>query len=176
MEVRLTSNGAEVRDSKQIYFGQSGAPDNDVYDKGSCVLHALRWLVGDEAFFEALRRMAYPDPALERVTDGSQVRFADSEDFVAIAERAAGAELGWFFETYLRRARLPQLHAQRAGDTLALRWEAEGEQVFPLPVPLRVGAPDSGIRRVPMPDGRARIELPPGADYEVDPEGWLLRE
>src|SRR5690606_23767023 len=42
----------------------------DIYPEGGYVLHTLRYLLGDEAFFLVLRRMAYPDPALEGTSVG----------------------------------------------------------------------------------------------------------
>jgi len=161
----------ESMTSKQIYFSADGGYDNDIYDKGAFVLHTLRWVMGDEAFFVALRRMAYPDPELERVTDGSQVRFADTEDFRRIAEQAHGADLGWFFEVYLRQPELPRLVAEQQGRELVLAWEVPIEVDFPVPVPVRIG---DDLQRVELPDGTARVPLH-GKKYELDPDLWLLR-
>jgi aminopeptidase N len=162
----------ESMDSKEIYFSADGGFDNDIYDKGAFVLHALRWVMGDEAFFVALRRMAYPVPALEQVTDGSQVRFVDTEDFRRIAEQAHGADLGWFFEVYLRQPDLPRLEVVREGDELVLTWQPPVAVEFPVPVPLVVG----GVaQRVELPGGTARVPLD-GEEYELDPDLWLLRE
>ena len=98
----------DTRDSKQIYFDQqSGKKDSDIYFKGSWVLHTLRWHLGDAKFFKALRRVTYPKPELEKVTDGSQVRLVDTEDIRAIIEESAGVDLAWFFELYLRQPELP---------------------------------------------------------------------
>lgn len=73
----------------------------DVYGKGAAVLHTLRYLIGKEKMLQLLRTMAYPDPALEKVTDGSQTRFSTTEEFVGFAEKQYGAELDWFFDAYL---------------------------------------------------------------------------
>lgn len=147
----------EPTDTKTIYSG-------DIYNKGSWVMHTLRWVVGEEAFFRALRRMAYPDPAKERVTDGSQARFSDTDEIRTIAERESGMKLGWFFDVYLHSAALPEL--VRANDG-ALTWKTPGDLPFPMPVPVRVNGED---RRIEMPGGRA----PEGA--EVDPEDWVLKK
>lgn len=163
----------ESHDSKQIYFGLQGGADNDPYDKGACVLHSLRWVLGDEVFFETLRRMAYPTAELERVTDGSQVRFADTDDLRILAETYSKRELDWFFEVYLRRAELPRLLARREGSELVLAWETAFPTAFPMPVPVRVG---DELVRVEMPlVGEQRLELG-DAEFELDPEGWLLRQ
>ena len=167
----------ETRSAGQIYFGGAAGFDNDIYNKGACVLHTLRWLLGDETFFTFLRRMAYPDPALERVTDGSQVRLVDTEDCRRLAESIAERDLAWFFEVYLRQPRLPELKAVRRVDALELSWEVPVEVEFPLPVPVRVGRGDDAVmHRVEMPAGRGSLSLPPGTAYAVDPDRWLLRD
>lgn len=163
----------ETQDSKQIYFLASGGHDNDIYQKGSWILHTLRWTLGDAVFFEFLRRMAYPDPAMEKVTDGSQVRFVDTEDVRAIAEKVSGQDLGWFFEVYLRQPALPELREERDGAQLTLSWHVPGDLVFPMPVPVAVGGK---VRRVEMPDGKATVKVPRRAECEIDPNGWLLRK
>jgi aminopeptidase N len=159
----------ESRTAGEIYFRSGG----DIYNKGAWALHTLRWVMGDEAFFRSLRRMAYPDPALERVTDGRQVRFATTDDFRRIAEAASGMDLGWFFEVYLRQPALPRLVAQRSGDTVRLRWEAPAGLAFPMPVEVSVGGER---RRVPMPGGAAELRVPAGTPVTLDPNGWVLRQ
>jgi aminopeptidase N len=161
----------EPRDSKQIYFGESGRSDSDIYYKGAWILHALRWVLGDEAFFPFQRRMAYPTAELERVTDGSQVRFVDTDDVRAAAERAAGRDLGWFFELYLRRPELPELAVEERDGRLELAWRTPLDGAFPLPVPVRLGGE---LVRVELPGGQGTLEL--GLKpYEIDPDRWLLR-
>jgi aminopeptidase N len=156
----------ESQDSVDSYHG-------DVYDKGACFLHTLRFLLGDETFFQALRRMAYPDPALEKVTDGSQVRFSDTEEIRAIAEKVSGLDLGWVFEVYLRQAELPELVVSHDQDDLSLQWKAPAGLPFPMPLPVRI---DRKPTRVELPAGRASLQVPHGVPVELDPEGWVLRK
>jgi aminopeptidase N len=163
----------QTMDSKQIYFFPDGGHDNDIYYKGSWILHTLRWAVGDEAFLAMLRRMAYPDPESEKVTDGSQVRFVDTEDFRVIAEKTCGQELGWFFDVYLRQPALPQLREERRDGRLHLSWDAPAGLPFPMPVAVEIGG---RVRRVEMPDGTASIEIAPGQSYDVDPDEWILKK
>jgi aminopeptidase N len=70
-----------------------------VYQRGAMVVHALRRTIGDPAFFALLKSW----PAEHR--DGT-VR---TEDFVAAAERAAGRDLGDFFEAWLFGTEKPPL-------------------------------------------------------------------
>jgi aminopeptidase N len=158
----------ETQDSKQIYFGAGGG--NDIYSKGACIMHTLRFLLGDEAFFVALRRLAYPDPAMEKVTDGSCVRFEDTDGVQAILEKHSGMELGWFFELYLRQPELPALEVERRGERLELAWSAPAGLACRLDVPLTV---DGQLRRIEV-DEHGRASVPVTGEVEVDPAGWLL--
>lgn len=162
----------EARSTTQMYFV---APDyvnsdGDIYSKGAAVLHTLRYLIGDKAFFQSLRRMAYPDPALERVKDGRQTHFATTDDFQHIAEEASGMKLGWFFEVYVRQPALPRLVSEVKGETLTLRWEAPDSLPFPMPVAVKLG---EETRRVEV--SSAPVSVPLGGRQPViDPEHWLL--
>ncbi len=175
---RIQNRGAvaprESHSTKEMYFssGRPDAPDADIYFKGSWILHTLRWLVGDEPFFRALRRMAYPDPALEKTTDGSACRFSSTDEILAIAEEHTGRELDWFFEVYLRQSELPRLAAEVQGGELRLQWQVPGDRPFPMPVPVRMGRE---LVRVELPDGKAVVRLERGRDHAVDPEQRILK-
>ncbi len=67
------------------------------YDGGAVVLHALRVEVGDEAFFELLRRWVADHVGTARTTD----------DFVALAEAVVGRSLGDLFDAWLFAEELP---------------------------------------------------------------------
>ena len=165
----------ETRDSKQIYFDADGGFDNDIYDKGACLLHTLRWELGDPAFFELLRRFAYPTPAQAAATDGSQCRLVDSDDFVALASEVAGRDLSWFFEVYLRQPALPELLSEMVAGSLRLSWDSPVPGPFPLGVPVRIDGVDHRIE-IPA-GGLVEVPLPchSGECVEIDPDGWLLR-
>ena len=63
-----------------------------VYDKGAWVLHMLRNIIGDEAFFAGLRN--YGDSPLKYGT-------AVTEDFQGYMEAASGMDLDWFFQQWI---------------------------------------------------------------------------
>lgn len=164
----------ESRTTTQIYFL---APDyvnsdGDIYGKGAWILHTLRYLIGDKAFFNALRREAYPDPRMEKITDGRQCRFATTDDFRHIAEEAAGVKLDWFFEVYLRQPKLPRLTTETKGNQLTLRWETPDRLPFPMPVEVQLG---DKTERVLMPNGTATITLQPGQVPVFDPHNRILK-
>lgn len=155
------------RNSHEIYFGAGG---NDIYYKGSHVLHVLRWQLGDERFFRFLRRMCYADEAAAKSTDGSAVRFVDTDDVVRLASEVAGADMTWFFDVYVRQPALPKLDVARSDGTLRLRWQTPDDLPFELAVPLRVGAEDV---RVPMAGGVGEWAVG-DRDVVVDPDRRLL--
>ena len=158
-----------TQDSKQIYFGSRSG--NDIYYKGSWIMHSMRWVMGDKPFFEALRRMAYPDPAKEKVTDGTQVRFSDTDEIRRIAEKHHGASLQWFFDVYIHQPKLPKLDVKEVDGTLILTWEVPEGLPFPMPVPVEVAG---DIRRVEMTHGSATIKLG-GKKYVIDPNRRILK-
>ncbi|MFW5955690.1 MAG: M1 family metallopeptidase [Rhodothermales bacterium] len=162
----------QPQSTTDMYFVEEGGmSDGDIYYKGAWILHTLRFLIGDDAFFESLRRFAYPDDQARRRTDGSQVRFVTTEDYRDLVEDISGQQLDWFFDVYLRQPELPELDAERNGGQLKLRWLTPDRLPFSMPVEIEV---DGERRRVEMADGRAVIEVPEDVSVEVDPESWLL--
>lgn len=167
------------RSHAEMYFVDTDAAegrrqsDGDMYFKGEWIIHTLRHLIGKDALFRSMRRLTYPDAEMEKVSDGSQCHFKTTDDFRAIAERESGMELGWFFELYLRQPHLPELVAERAGNTLRLRWKTPDDLPFPMPVEVLLG----GERvRVEMPGGRAELEIDPDQEFVLDPSDWVLRK
>lgn len=144
--------------SAQAIYGR------DVYFKGAMVLHTLRYLIGDEAFFEALRRMAGAGHDAPRLVDTSE--------FIRIVEEASGQELDWFFDAYLYQAELPRLITEREEDQLTLRWETPDHQAFPMPVEVQQ---NGSARRVSLSGGEATLRVENGEELAVDPEQRILR-
>jgi aminopeptidase N len=160
----------EIKNTQEIQFATGG---NEIYMKGSWVMHTMRWLMGDEKFFLVLRRMAYPDPAMEASTDGSAIRFSDTEEIRAIAEKHYGKDLSWFFEVYTRSAGLPRLIKETKDGHLHLEWQCPVDGVvFPMPVQVEI---NGKLTRVEMPSGKASIAIRPKDKINVDPHRWILK-
>lgn len=154
----------ETKSADEIYR----AP---IYTKGAWVLHMLRYLMGEDPFFRALRRMAYPDPAMEKMTDGSQTRFATTDDFLHICEEESGLDLDWFFEVYLRQAKLPKLYSRVENNKITLRWESPVAGEFPMPVEVEIG---KFRQRIQIPEEGVSLPIKKNDKPVVDPDGWLL--
>jgi aminopeptidase N len=155
---------------EDVYDTKRGGPGQDIYNKGSLVMHTLRGLIGDEAFFRTVREEVYgsadPRPGM------FAPRYGTTPEFIAIARRVSGRDLDWFFQAYLYQKDLPELQAVRNGNTLELAWKTEKNTPFPMPVEVRVG---DRVLSVPMTDGRGSIALPEGASYTLDPHSKVLR-
>jgi Peptidase family M1 domain/Peptidase M1 N-terminal domain/Immune inhibitor A-like, MAM domain len=81
--------------------------DDQVYTRGAMTLHALRLTVGDRDFFRILRRWAHKKEGGNGTTD----------EFIALAERVSGEDLGDLFDAWLftpARPDLPTASAARA--------------------------------------------------------------
>ncbi len=164
----------EPKIAYQVYMAEPDyeKSDGDIYGKGAVILHTLRYLLGDEAFFRAVRRMSYPDKRMEMMADGKQTRLVNTDDFLTIAEQESKMKLDWFFELYLRQPKLPVLRSEVAGDKLKLSWETPNSIPFPMPVEVELGGK---ITRVEMENGSGEISLG-GQKPVIDPNGWILRK
>jgi aminopeptidase N len=159
------------RSEHEVYDDHATGPTGDVYGKASLILHSLRELIGDAAFYESLRWLLYgrPDPKPGNFSS----HFATTHEFIEIVNRVTGRDYSWFFQVYLYRAALPQLIAERDGNLLKLLWRTPDDLPFPLPVEVRLA---DRIVTVPMESGRGEIELEPNADWTLDPHTKLLRQ
>ena len=83
-----------------------------------------------------------------------------------------GKDYGWFFDVYLREAALPDLIETRSATRLALRWQAPGGRVFPMPVEVQI---DGRIVKLPMAGGVGSLTVPKRAHVVIDPKAKLLR-
>ncbi|MBE2183204.1 MAG: M1 family metallopeptidase [Anaerolineae bacterium] len=99
---------AQIR-AELMSMGLTGSPDPDnlfnaaVYYRGGLTLHALRLVVGDDAFFEILRTYA------GQYTYGN----ATTDDFFAIAEAISGRNLEKFKRDWLYVIQIPSIPAMR---------------------------------------------------------------
>jgi aminopeptidase N len=117
-----------------------------------------------------LKRWAYPDPEMEKVTDGRHCRFATTDEFLEIAEKVSGRELDWFWEVYFRQASLPVLETKIENGFLYLEWKIENDLPFSVPVEVNLG---DEIVKVEMREGAGSIKIPDGVVPVIDPSKWI---
>jgi hypothetical protein len=104
-----------------------------VYNKGAGVVHMMRRLVGDEAFFRGLRRF-YTE---------NRYKKAGTDDLRKAMEQESGRDLSRFFERWIYDSTLPRVKFSSAvdGQELVVRFEQTGD-VFDLPVTVTINYTD----------------------------------
>ncbi len=120
-----------------------------IYNKSAVVLHMLRGLIGDEAFFDGLRRF-YTDWRFKK---------AGTDDLRAAFEAASAMSLERFFDRWVLGAGLPRvrINSAIADDRLSatILIQQDGD-VYDFPIAVTVhyveGAPDVVV--VPVTDAR----------------------
>jgi aminopeptidase N len=145
------------------------------YNKGAWVLHSLRGLVGDTAFFQGIRNY------YARYRDSTVL----SEDFQRELERTSGMDLGWYFRQALHQPGYPKLE-------ISSRFDAGSKSMV---LTLRQIQPETwGLYRLPgyelLIDGLlVRVEVDGRVStytfdqftaapksIEADPNGWWLTQ
>ncbi len=142
----------------------------DIYYKGAWVMHTLRYLVGDDVLFAALRRLTYgtDTPVPGEIRPVSRT----TEDFRRILEEATGDDLEWFFDAYFYQADLPFLLQSREEGRLTLEWLTPSQLPFEMPVTVLI---DGEEHIVDMPEGRGQIAVPSYLSHVlVDPYNQIL--
>lgn len=129
----LVSNS--IMDAKQVYSENTG-PGSDLYNKGSLILHTLRYLIGEEAFFLAIKELVYgttdPQPGNFRPI------LRNTTDFVEIVNKVTDRDLTWFFDVYIYQAQLPNLVVERAKDSISIAWKIENNKPFSMPIEIQI--------------------------------------
>jgi len=150
---------------------------NLTYDKGSWVLHMLRHVLGDAAFFASLAQYRA----------SHQYGTAVTEDFQAACEAASGRDLEKYFQQWVYGERYPVYRsdwssAPAAGGfdvTLTLE-QRQSWQLFTMPVDVRIQT-TSGPREFVVPDSLASQTFVLHVDAEplsvaIDEDNWILKQ
>lgn len=159
----------------QLYFDdpEGEGPGGDIYSKGTWVLHSLRYLIGEEAFWRSIRRLVYDTPNPETLKAPIETRLRSTDDFLRIASDEAGEDLSWFFEVYTRRGPLPVLIETENGSDLQLEWQTVDDLPFPMPIPVRV---NGELERIEFQGNNAILTGTSKSDVQVDPFMNVLRK
>ena len=147
-----------------------------IYQKGAWVLHMLRGMVGDEAFWTGIRSY------YRAHKDGH----ATTADFRGEMERASGRDLGRFFDQWLTRGGLVRLDgtwryradAKAVVVTLAQR---DAARLFSMPLQVAVyteGSATPAITTVQLDQATQEFTIASVRPVRVvlDPHQWVLME
>jgi aminopeptidase N len=147
-----------------------------VYYKGAWVLHMLRRLIADDAFFATLR--SYVDT----YSYGS----VSTSDFREVCEAESGLELGWFFDQWLLEGGRPSYvydwtaSPSGSGWELALSIVQTGDRTFKMPLDVRVYG-EGLASDLAIVDSLESQNFTIDLDFEpdslvFDPDGWALAD
>ena len=125
----------KLMEVEQVYERGVG-PALDIYYKGSWIMHTLRNLIGDDAFFSAVRELVY---GTDQPKPGNFTTiYRNTQDFIEIVNRRTGKDLSWFFDVYLYQPKLPKLVETRTEDTVTFSWNSPQNLPFPMPLEVSV--------------------------------------
>ncbi len=119
--------------------------DRHAYEKGACVLHMLRQVLGDEAFFRSL----------SHYLNKFEFAVAETGDFKSVIEEATGRNLYWFFDQWLNGAGYPELE-------VGYEWQREARMLRISVRQVQETGDGVGVFRFPV-----EIELVTGEPGEV---------
>ena len=114
-----------------------------VYNKSAAVLHMLRRLIGDEAFFDGLRRF-YAEYEFQK---------AGTDDLRRVFEEVSGQPLERFFERWIYNQSLPRIRYRTAEGQgrITVRFEQQGDLVFDVPVTVTLTYANGTVQDVVVP-------------------------
>ncbi len=172
----LTQQTADSPVSSPLYDIDPFANDAAIYDKGARVLHALRFTMGDTAFFAGLRdyldRFSYGNATTDDLRRAMETHYTPLDP-------AAPSGLGWFFDEWVTGTGRPALRYSwtTSGSRLSLTIEQTQPNLFatPLQTVLTTAAgPDT--LRLWLSQRTQTFDLPIAAavsQVDLDPFGWV---
>jgi aminopeptidase N len=108
---------AHNRYMRPIVFNRYEHPgqnfDRHTYPKGACVLHMLRFILGDKPFFETLRHFLHKH----------EFQAVDTHDFMTAVKEATGQNLDWFFKLFIYKPGHPVFD-------ISYQWEEDQNKVL----------------------------------------------
>ena len=144
----------EGLDSKKVYHG-------DIYGKGAFFMHTLRYIMGDEIFFPALKKLA-TDPIYTYINN------VTTDDVEKLFSTAYGKSLNPVFNLFLRTTeKLEIIVKQVDNDKYTLRF---GNMKMSLPLNVRT---DKGNTRVMV--NEKAVEMISATPPIIDPDMFYLR-
>ncbi|MBL7703585.1 MAG: M1 family metallopeptidase [Ferruginibacter sp.] len=147
-----------IRNEKPVVQGEemnSGdAYIGDIYTKGAFFMHTLRYVLGDELFFPALKKLA-------TAPQYTYSNFVVTDDVEQLFSKASGKNLKPLFDFYLRTTKKLEITVQQNGFN---EYRIKSTNL-PMPLPIDV-LTDEGTKQVMLEDKWVKISssFPPVVD------------
>jgi tetratricopeptide (TPR) repeat protein len=144
--------------------------------KGAAVAGMLRYVLGDQKFFQTLKNYAQQNAW----------KAVNTDDFRKVAEAVAGRDLGWFFIQWIESSGSPEFHLEytiyRTADPKGFRVMGKISQdldTFRMPVDLKIeteGNPEEKHVEVAGASSEFSVDtFGKPKSVVIDPNGQLLR-
>src|SRR5215470_10801745 len=157
--------------------------DHHLYEKGSLVLHMLRYMLGDAAFWDSLRQYV----------TANRYQVVETVDLERAIETTTGRNLQAFFQQWLYKGGHPEYQVEFSWDdttriaTVTVRQQQQTRTehgvetpLFDMPVTLVFALPEGEQRfplRVPEQLHTFHIALPAKPRWmSFDPGNWILKK
>jgi aminopeptidase N len=141
-------NEAHSRYLRPIVFNRYNNPgdnfDKHTYPKGACMLHLLRYILGDDTFFRTLSTFLHQN----------EFKPVDTHDFMKTVKEVSGKNMDWFFEQYIFSPGHPVFEVTKSWNEptkklkitiLQKQDSVPGVPVYTIPVNLGFSFPDKKI-------------------------------
>jgi aminopeptidase N len=143
-----------------------------VYVRGASVLHMLRVLVGEQAFWAAIQKY---------VGDNAH-SLVETDDLRDAFESVTGQHLGWFFDQWTHLGGAPEVTVKHSFEDGRLRVDVsqKGDRLFAFPLDIEVGTADGPLtQREWMTEESLNFTIPMEAAptyVAADPQAGVLAQ
>ena len=155
-----------IRNDKPVVMGkdidEETAYHGDIYSKGAFFMHTLRWVMGDELFFPALKKfVTSPEYCYDNLVN--------TEDVQEFFSKAAGTDLGPLFDLYLRTAQKLEIDVKQTGVSTYLVTLSN----IDMSLPVAIGT-DKGIERKML--SKKSTQVTSTVPLQIDPDTYYLKK
>jgi len=147
------------------HFITNGAYGVGSYTKGQVALVQLRYIMGADVFY----------PALKRYYNEWKFKHPNDNDFIRIMEKSSGLELDWFREYFVNTTYYPDYGIEQvtsAGDKSAIRLAKIGAMPMPVDIVISYEDGSQSMHHIPLRIMRgSKKNVYPNLQYNVH-EDW----
>lgn len=146
--------------------------NSDIYGKGGWTLHTLRWLIGDDLFWQATRELLYGVNETQKLAYPIAPKYRSTQDFINVVNKLTGEDYTWLFNVYLKQAALPELIQKQTDNKLILKWKTPNNLAFPMPITISINGKRAVYTTI---DGQITLDVNKQDHVIIDPQMKVLR-